>query len=445
MVSLDVDGRGAMAENKTVVPVWMLAAAGSAQTPPITSGDKAITPERLDQLRTALAAFADSPIVTLEGRPLPKRLHHSGGIPLDAASPLAQNLAQLISRTAKNGPAVANIDAAGDVLYRMIVPAKVAAQVGNGMLRPMASKAVAGGVHSAMVNPAGIAAQATFVPVTAAGAAGGAAGAGVVAAGATVLTVAAPLVLLAVAVGVSAHADHKRQLAIQHLTELLEQLHEDKLDAERNELDGCRDAIDKATGILLDQGRIGASLGLDSAVHAISKALATANRRLSRWREALEKLPQGPVEIAALKDAFPGIEGDGGEFRAHLELASLTIALKRRVIVLQAVEHSQGDVANQFENFVRSLKADQERVNEVEAGIASLLLRLSSLELRSPRRPWEKLMTRGDVDHLLRASYRLRELGDGVDAAIRDTDVVIEIARSSDGSVVVLPAEAAYR
>jgi len=65
MVSLDVDGRGAMAENKTVVPVWMLAAAGSAQTPPITSGDKAITPERLDQLRTALAAFADSPIVTL--------------------------------------------------------------------------------------------------------------------------------------------------------------------------------------------------------------------------------------------------------------------------------------------------------------------------------------------------------------------------------------------
>ena len=64
------------------------------------------------------------------------------------------------------------------------------------------------------------------------------------------ITVAAPLVLLAVAVGASAYADNQRQKAIEHITELLEQLHDDKLEHERNELDGCRDAIDKATGLL---------------------------------------------------------------------------------------------------------------------------------------------------------------------------------------------------
>ena len=47
----------------------------------------------------------------------------------------------------------------------MVVPAKVAAQMGKGIVRPMTSKAAAGGIHSALVNSSGIAAQATFVPV----------------------------------------------------------------------------------------------------------------------------------------------------------------------------------------------------------------------------------------------------------------------------------------
>ena len=113
-----------------------------------------------------------------------------------------------------------------------------------------------------------IAAQATFVPVkgqaATAGAAVGSAGtAGVAAAGAGALTVAVPLVLMAVAVGVSAYADHQRQQAIERITELLELLHESKLVDERNALDGCRGAITKATALLLDKGRIGVSLGLD--------------------------------------------------------------------------------------------------------------------------------------------------------------------------------------
>jgi hypothetical protein len=407
-----------------------------------------MTAERLAEVRAALAAFAGSPIATLEVHPLPEKLDRRSGIPLQCTSPLAQHLSQLISQTAKSAPAAGNIGASGEALYRMVVPAKVAAQFGKGLVRPMTSSAVRGGVHGALVNSSGIAAQATFVPVgaeaAAAGAAGGAAGtAGIAAAGASALTVAAPLVLMAVAVGVSAYADNKLQSEIQRITDLLEKLHEDKLEAERNELDGCRDAIDKATAILLDQGRIGVSLGLDSAVYAISKAIEAANRRLIRWQQALDNLPYGPVEIAKVTKPFPGIDKVGGEFRAHLELAALAIALKRRVIVLQAVEHAQLDASNPFVSFVSALKADQQRVDELESGIATVLRRLSALKLTHPR-GWRGLtFSPREVDELLRAAYRVRELGDGVETTSRESDVAIEIARSTDGSVVVFPAVSA--
>lgn len=441
-------------EGKSVVPVWTLVTTDNPKTLALSDED-ALTPERLSELRSALAAFSDSPVVTLEAHPLPKTFDRTAGIPLDAMSPLAQHLAQLVSRTVGSAPAVARFEAGGEVLYRMVVPAKVAAQVGQGLVQPMKSKAVAGGVYSALMGAKGIAAKATFVPVVgattgtvaagaggAAGAAGAAGTAGVAVGGAAGITVAAPLVLMALAVGVSAYADRKRQEAIERITTLLDQLHEDKLDAERGELDGCRDAIDKATAVLLDQGSIGASLGLDSAVHAIGKATALADHRLSAWRAALDGLEDGPIELSQLLDAFKGIDGDAGEFYAHLELAALAIALKRRVIVLQAVEHSQNDRSNPFAYFVRSLKSDQQRVDQLEAGIASVLLQLSNLELRAPSRILNALMTRGDVDELMRSSYRLSRLGDGVDQRGRATDVVIEIAKNDDGSILVLPAVA---
>ena len=239
--------------------------------------------ERLTELRTVLAVLADEPIATLELHPLPDGLDRKRGIPLDAASPLAQHLSQLISQSAKGSAVAATATASGEGLYRMVVPAKIAADFSQGIVRPMGSKAVAGGVHSALRNSKGIVAQASFVPVgeaAAASAVGGAgATAGVAVAGGVTLTVAAPLVLMAVAVGASAAADHQRQQAIESITELLEQLHEQALDDERNDLDGCRDAIDKATAVLLDQGKLGVSLGLDSAVHAIGKAIAAADRR----------------------------------------------------------------------------------------------------------------------------------------------------------------------
>ncbi len=313
----------------------------------------------------------------------------------------------------------------------------------------MVAKGSAGGIRGALVSSTTgrIAAGATFEPVgraAAAGAVGGAgATAGVAAAGSAALTVAAPLVLMAVAVGVSANADSKRQQAIEHITELLEQLQEQELEKEYSELDGCRDAIAKATAVLLDQGKLGVSLGLDSAVHAVNTVLGAADRRLARWQNALDKLPDGKaVEIGTLTKSFPGVDEDGGTFRAHLELAALAIALKRRVNVLQAVEHAQSDPGNLFENFVRALKVDQQRLDSLESGIARVLQRLSALELARPQglRP---VFTTSEVDRLMRTVNRIHKLGDGVMADSRTTDVAIEIARDKDGSVVVFPALAA--
>jgi hypothetical protein len=256
------------------------------------------------------------------------------------------------------------------------------------------------------------------------------------------MTIAAPLVLMAVAVGVTAAAEHQRQQAIEHITELLERLHEENLDGERSELDGCRDAIDKATAILLDQGKLGVSLGLDSAVHAIGKALAAADRRVERWQRVLDSVPVGKsVDIDVLTKTFPGIdEQGGGMFRAHLELAALAVALKRRVVVLQAVEHAQSDSGNPFVNFTRALKGDQQRLDKLELTIADVLVRLSQLELARPQGLRAPVFTASQVDRLMRASNRIHSLSEGVAVELGATDVAIEIARNKDGSVLVFPA-----
>src|SRR3546814_13543910 len=96
------------------------------------------------ELRTVLAALADHPVATLEVHPLPDRFDRSHGIPLDAASPLAQHLSQLIAQTAQGTPVKAA--GSGEALYRMVVPAKVADQFATGIVRSTRSSAVPGGV-----------------------------------------------------------------------------------------------------------------------------------------------------------------------------------------------------------------------------------------------------------------------------------------------------------
>ncbi|MFJ8851529.1 hypothetical protein [Streptomyces sp. NPDC102437] len=431
-------------DRKTTVPVWTLATA-DVRVPGLAAGES-MTAERLAELRGVLAALADEPIVTLEVHPLPDKIDRGRGIPLDAASPLAQHLSQFITQSTRSSLTAARATASGENLYCMVVPARVAAQFGQGIVRPMVPKGAVGGIYGELVNSTGrIASKARFVPVGGAAAAGtvGGAGAtaGAAAGGGTALTVAAPLVLMAVAVGVSAHADRRRQQAIEHITELLERLQEEKLDDERSTLDGCRGAIDKATAILLDQGKLGVSLGLDSAVHAIDTALSKADGRLTRWQGALDGLREGAaVELGTLTKAFPGVDDHGGTFRTHLELASLAIALKRRVVVLQAVEHAQSNDGNPFENFTRELRRDQQRLDEMESSIAGVLVRLSALELARPSGLRAPVFTTGEVDRLMSAAHRIHQLGRGVTVNSRTTDVAIEIARDKDGSVVVFPA-----
>ncbi len=111
--------------------------------------------------------------------------------------------------------------------------------------------------------------------------------------------------------------------------------------------------------------------------------------------------------------------------------------------MLQAVEHAQTDAGNPFGNFIRVLKADQQRLDTLESSIAGVLVRLSALELVRPQGLRSPVFTSREVDRLMRASNLIHALGDGVSLTQPDTDVAIEIARDNDGSVILFPALAA--
>ncbi|ALG85265.1 hypothetical protein [Gordonia phthalatica] len=105
-----------------VVPLWTLATRPTSLPEFATDG---MTASRVAELRSALTMLSDAPLVTLEAHPssvVPE--HRSGGVHLAAASPLAMHLADLVKNTSKSASSVA---ASGETLYRMVVPAKVAA------------------------------------------------------------------------------------------------------------------------------------------------------------------------------------------------------------------------------------------------------------------------------------------------------------------------------
>lgn len=409
------------------VPVWTLATEDVNMPALVADSDAAITPQRMEALRTALANLAASPIATLEVHPMAGKRERSDGIALGNTSPLAKELTGLIARTP-----VGRVPR-GEALYRMVIPAKIAARVGGGgLVTPMMSKSVPNGIHSALMGSSGIAAQASFVPVVGTGTA--------VVAGASAITVAAPLIMMALATGLSMRSEVLRQQELSQIKESLEKLHEDRLDDERNALDSCIKPIEKATAIVLDEGVVGKSIGLDTTVGKIETAIAAAHRRLARWQKSLDGLPDGPVELAAVKKAFPGIGDPAGEFRAHLDLAKLAITLKRRAIILQAVEQAQLNPGNPFERFVRALAADGKDIDELEVGIAKVLHRLSALHLDRSHGMRDFVFSAGEVDELLKLSRDLRQLGDLSDTSGYRSDVVIDIARDVEGSLVVYPA-----
>lgn len=430
-----------MVENDNVVPFWTLATQ-EVKAPPVSS-EPSMTPARLAELRTVLAALVDAPLATLEAHPLPSSADLSVGIHLESVSPLATQLSQLI-QSSKSGTGQ-TLQSSGDTLYRMVVPAKVAGQVGSGLVKSMTSKAASGGVHSALIGPSGIAAQATFVPVAGKAAAlgaasGSAATAGAAAVGATALTVAAPLVLMAVAVGLNARAERNRQETLDKMVDLLEELKDNALTGERSSLNACIPIIETASAVLLDEGKVGASLGLDTAVFHINVGLVNAESRLAGWEAALNGFRNGRVEVAQLNKAFKGIGEDGGEFRAHLELAKLAIDLQQRIILLQAVEHAQSDAGNLFEGFTRALRKHDQRVVALQERITKLLRRLSSLEIDRTHGVRDFVFSSSQVDEILQMSRRVHQLKESVDDFGPQADLAIEIARKSDGSLIVLPA-----
>lgn len=379
---------------------------------------ESMTPATLTELRAVLAVFADAPIATLEIHAVPDDLDRSRGMHLDRTSPLAVHLADIAAQAAENG-------GIGEALYRMVVPAKFAAEVGGGMIKPIASNAVPGGLHSASSGKHGIAGRDTFMR----------------AAGADVVTLAAPLLMMAVAAGVSLCAARQRHEALGKINELLEKARRDVLNKEVDILNSCRGPIEKATAVLLDRGGVGVHLGLDSAAKDIDTAVEAAWRNLTTWRKGLEALGDRAVEIGALRRKFDGIDREDGEFGFQLQLAELAIALKKRLIVVQAVAQAQADPGNTLMNFVRVLKKDQEGVIGLESGITDLKRSLGNLRLDRSHGIRDGLgLTAGDVDHLLRTIYRLRELAESLDPDDGQSDVVVDLVPNRDGSVVVFPA-----
>jgi hypothetical protein len=424
------------------VPVWALATdpekiSPAAQLPVAQAG---MTLERLSGLRQALATFLDTPLVTVEAYALPAETHFQGGKILDAASPLAVELRNLL----KAPVGTAGVPKSAETLYRMVVPRTVAAQLGEGLVRSMPSKVVKNGIHSGILDKAGIVGQATFVPMVADASGTGTAGA---VASAGMVTVAGSFILLAVATAASVYAEEQRRKAMERVTELLEELTAHNLNEERDRLNGATRAVEKATALLLDKGEVGHSLGLDAAVHTVDTAIASATRRAATWRTRLEGFPAEGVEIHSLIKAFPGIDKPHGTFLIELRLASLAIAMKRRVAVLQAVEHAQKSPELDFRRFTAMLQDEQRSVDDLQNDLRALLVDIAELRLRAPTKSiTDRLLTRGEANDLLAWPGRLRQLAGEESVATSELpDVEIGLIQRADGRVLVLPAEALPR
>lgn len=406
-----------MTDIETVVPFCTLATE-DAPVPDVMPAEP-MAGDRFAEMRSALAALVDTPLVAVEVHPLSRGLDRDDGIKLASASPLATCLGEFTVAVPKFAAA-----AQGGALYRMVVPAKFAEQVGTKLVRSMPSPAVPGGVGSALMGRSGIVGHASFVPVRTPG----------------LVAIAAPLALNFVAAGLSMHAERQRQLVLENITQLLEELRDEALQQERDRLNGCRGAVDKAAAILFDGGEIGSSVGLGASASIINTAFETATRRASLWQGHLEGYGQGRIHPHALLRDFPGIDGDGGRFRTQLAIAQLAIALKKRLVVIQAAQHAQLNPTNPLKYFGRALASDQDDIRRLEARISDVMSGLGAVRLDRARGIRDRIaLPTGDVDLILRTTDRLRELGP-IQVDERQRDVAIEVAQYVDGSVTVYPA-----
>ncbi len=147
-----------------LLPFWILGS-GPEESLPVELPIKAegLTAGNLQRLRSALAAFADDPPVTLERFELPAGTV-TGGRVVAQGAPILKYLAEIIGQKAA---AAAGSPAGGETLYRMVVDERVAGQLAQGLARPM--DAAGGGIYSAVLGKGGIVANARFVPAAAEG------------------------------------------------------------------------------------------------------------------------------------------------------------------------------------------------------------------------------------------------------------------------------------
>jgi hypothetical protein len=391
------------------LPFWILGS-GLEEPHPVDIRVKAegLTAGKLQQLRSALTAFSDDPPVTLERYELPAGTI-TGGHPVAQGAPLLQHLAQIVGQ---KGAATPGASAGGETLYRMVVDERIAGQLAQGLARPM--KAAGGGIYGGILDKSGqLIKQAIFMPVAAAegggiglAAAGGGAAVGL--GGAAIA--AAPFVIAALAAASAIYAEEQRRRALERIEESLKELHQNNLDQEMADINGAMPALAKATSLLVDEGRLGAALGIDAAAHAIDTAIALAEHRTKHWLQDVSRLSLRAT-VDQIEKSFPGVKDGDGRFVAELRMAGLAIAAKRRLMVLQAVEHAQINQGLSLKRFLAEIEREATALNELESSLIDLLTRLSELPIRTGGGIFDRLhLSADDADELLKWPERLRDL-----------------------------------
>jgi hypothetical protein len=284
------------------LPFWILGS-GPEEALPIDVRVKAegLTAGKLQQLRSALAAFADDPPVTLERYELPAGTI-VGGHAVAQGAPILKHLAEIVGPKAA---AAARPRAGGETLYRMVVDQRIAGQFAQGLARPMG--AADGGIYSAVLGKSGIVANARFVPAAAEGGGIGLAAAGGAATGlGGAVVAAAPFVILAIAAAGAIYTEEQRRRALERIESSLKGLLQNDLDQEMAAINGAMPALAKATSLLIDEGRLGASLGIDAAAYAIDTAIERAKSRTQRWLQDVSLLSQ-KATVDQIEKSFPGV------------------------------------------------------------------------------------------------------------------------------------------
>ena len=420
------------------MPIWTLSSGGpdDGLLEKLFDGEDALTSDRLDRLRSALVALSDNPPVVLERYAVEPQLLAGRSRVVTAGSPLAKSVSEIIGTT-RQASSVEVAAGTTEVLYKMVIPEKLAGPLASGAARQMAAKD--GGVYSAVRGAKDIVGHTRFVPVVAGTGGGAAAGGAAAAAGAGAVGVAiaaAPVVLLLAATAGSIYAEEERRAALGRVEDILNQLKTGELDKERDELNGAVGAISKATALLADEGRLGQSLGLDAAVNRIDTAVSTAERRVGEWERSLDGL-KGAATPQDLQRLFPGLGRSGGEFEARLRMAVFAISMKRRVSILQAAEHLR-DTAT-LSRFSRELEKDTTELSDLERRIASLLSGLATLRLEAPKRRIDVVYRSTEVRELLNWAPYLRGFAEReMPATGRSGDLEVLFVANDDGSLLVL-------